>query len=109
LRIVTLSELTHGQADHSYSEEVEAGDGTPPYKWTLAGAALPTGLTLSPTGRITGTPTHAGTSKFTLQVTDGRLKTARQVFKIKIMKADSADEAGPAARKAPDAVAASSQ
>lgn len=50
-----------------------ADGGVPGYTWSITGGGLPPGLSLqrSP-GRITGTPTAAGTFTFTVQPTDGR-------------------------------------
>jgi hypothetical protein len=39
-----------------YAQALKALPGTSPYKFTLTGGALPTGLTLT-AGKITGTPT----------------------------------------------------
>lgn len=47
-----------------------------PYTWSLTSGALPPGLTLSPDGSLTGTPTRAGTSLFTTSVTDSALPAA---------------------------------
>src|SRR5260370_30350122 len=38
--------------------------------WTVSTGTLPTGLTLSSTGLLSGTPTTVGVSQFTVQVTD---------------------------------------
>ena len=47
------------------------GDGgTAPYTWTVTTGNLPAGLTLSTGGVISGTPSAAGTSNFTVQVAD---------------------------------------
>jgi hypothetical protein len=44
--------------------------GTTPYRWKLTSGHLPAGLRLKTTGAISGTPTKAGTAKFTIKVTD---------------------------------------
>jgi Putative Ig domain len=44
--------------------------GKPPYKWTANSGTLPTGLALSSDGKITGTPSVAGTFSFTVKVVD---------------------------------------
>jgi len=49
---------------------LSASGGTPPYTWTLSSGTLPAGLTLSPVGALTGTPTEAGTAQVTAQVSD---------------------------------------
>ena len=44
--------------------------GTPPYKWTANSGSLPTGLTLSSDGKVTGTPSVAGAFSFVVRVDD---------------------------------------
>jgi hypothetical protein len=45
--------------------------GNPPFKYSIISGALPAGITLnSSTGMLTGVPTTAGTSSFTVQTTD---------------------------------------
>ena len=40
--------------------------GTPPFTWTLAKGKLPAGLSISPSGLITGSPTKKGNKSFTV-------------------------------------------
>lgn len=47
-----------------------ASGGTTPYYWMLRGGVLPSGLTISPAGAISGTPTAAGEFIFTVEVND---------------------------------------
>jgi hypothetical protein len=56
-----------------YNATLSASGGTPPYTWSLSSGALPTGLTLSPAGVISGTPTGQDTFSFTVMVTDSAL------------------------------------
>jgi len=44
--------------------------GSPPYSWLLVQGSLPTGLKLSRSGVISGTPTATGSSKFLIGVID---------------------------------------
>ena len=53
-----------------YSQTLTALLGTPPYAFTLSSGSLPPGLSLSRTGRITGTPSEVGLFDFTVTVTD---------------------------------------
>ncbi len=45
--------------------------------WSVSAGALPTGMTLSAAGSLSGTPLMAGTFNFTAQVTDGICTTTR--------------------------------
>ncbi len=53
-----------------YQAQLSASGGLSPYWWTLTSGALPPGLSLSPGGAITGTPTADGTWTFTVEVVD---------------------------------------
>jgi hypothetical protein len=70
LAITTTSPLTAGTVGLSYSLTLAASGGTAPYSWSVSSGSLPAGLTLSAAGVLSGTPTSAGTSNFTLQATD---------------------------------------
>jgi hypothetical protein len=67
---VTTTSLASGQVGSAYSATVTATGGKTPYSWSLSSGALPNGLTLSGAGQISGTPTGAGTSSFTVKVID---------------------------------------
>jgi photosystem II stability/assembly factor-like uncharacterized protein len=69
LDIVTYL-LPSATADHPYSATLESTGGQPPYSYFLWDRTLPDGLTLSPTGVISGTPLFAGTWNFTIGVRD---------------------------------------
>ncbi|MEO6887002.1 MAG: putative Ig domain-containing protein, partial [Jatrophihabitantaceae bacterium] len=69
---ITTRALPDGMIGRHYVATLttSGGDGGPDV-WTLApGSVLPTGLTLSHDGAITGTPTTAGLSSFTVSVND---------------------------------------
>ena len=53
-----------------YTQTLTAAGGIPPYTFSVTAGALPAGLTLSPAGVISGTPTAVGASSFTATVTD---------------------------------------
>lgn len=68
---ITTSSLSDGTVGSPYSQSLNSVGGTAPISWGLAtGSSLPAGLTLSSGGLISGTPTAAGTTYFTVQVTD---------------------------------------
>ena len=62
----------------AYSYTVQAQGGTPPYSWSISAGALPSGLSLSSGGALTGTPSAAGNYTNTLRVTDAVSATASQ-------------------------------
>ena len=77
--------LAPGRVGVSYATGVFADGGTPPYRWSLVAGQLPPGLSLtSSPGRITGTPTTAGSFTFTLRVADQGGQQATQQFSITI-------------------------
>jgi hypothetical protein len=70
---ITTSSLPNGVQGQVYpSTQLQATGGVPPYTWSLAnGSALPTGLSLSMGGQITGMPTTPGVyNTFTIEVQD---------------------------------------
>jgi len=79
---ISTTGLPGGTVTVPYSAQLNATGGIAPYTWALATGALPAGLTLSSSGAISGTPTTAGTSSFTVQVTDASLLTAQQNLSI---------------------------
>jgi hypothetical protein len=84
---VATAALANGWVGMAYSDSLAAGNGKPPYTWSVTVGSLPTGLTLAPsTGAITGTPTTAGTSNFTVRVTDSTGLTASKALSITIAR-----------------------
>jgi hypothetical protein len=53
-----------------YTHQLIAKGGTAPYTFTLHEGAPPQGITLSPTGEVSGTPTETGSGTFTVLATD---------------------------------------
>ena len=68
---ITTTSLPNGTVQTAYSATLQATGGTSPYTWSVTSGSLPAGLNLaSASGTISGTPTTAGTSSFTIQVAD---------------------------------------
>lgn len=69
--VITTTQLPAGQQGTAYSFQLAAGGGIPPYVWSVDPTApLPAGLTLSPSGLISGVPTGASNSNPGFIVTD---------------------------------------
>jgi hypothetical protein len=69
---ITLSPLTlpDGAVLVAYNETVTASGGVGSYSYSITGGGLPTGVTLSSGGVLSGTPTASGTFNFTVTATD---------------------------------------
>ena len=59
-----------------YSATLTSAGGMGPFTWAMSSGTLPPGLTLSPAGVISGTPTVLGTTTFKVQVTDSQTPIA---------------------------------
>ena len=82
--ISTSSPLTAATYGVSFSQTLVATGGTTPYTWST-GAGLPTGVTLSSSGVVSGTPTTGGQGfSFTATVTDAAGVSGNKVFAINV-------------------------
>jgi large repetitive protein len=71
LTLSAPSPLASGMATVGYPvQTISVSGGVAPYTFAVTTGSLPAGLTLSATGGISGTPTTAGTSSFTVTATD---------------------------------------
>jgi len=66
---ITTTQLPAGTSNSPYSAQLAATGGTAPYAWSISGA-MPSGLTMSSAGVLSGTPTAAGQSTITVEVKD---------------------------------------
>lgn len=80
----SLAEAIEGEG---YSQQLAAVGGNGGYSWVLAAGSLPSGLTLSPTGTISGTPAGAGTSSFRVRATDSGGRSATADLSIPVVQA----------------------
>ena len=74
---ITTTTLAAGTVGVSYSRDLTAQGGAPPYSFFIADGQLPPGLSFGSVAPdadnvLTGTPTKAGTFSFTLQVLDSQ-------------------------------------
>jgi hypothetical protein len=80
LAIASSATLPGATVGAPYSQTLLASGGTAPYTWLVTAGSLPAPLSLAASGLISGTPTAAGTSTFTVQVTDNAgLKASGQL------------------------------
>jgi large repetitive protein len=84
LQIVTPSLLTAATQSEPYNQTLLASGGATPYTWSLAGGSLPPGLTLTPAGVITGTPTVVGQAAFIARVRDAINQTVTREFTLSV-------------------------
>src|SRR5947199_7007554 len=82
LTITTPAPLLPAALGLPYSQSLSATGGNPPYTWSLLSGDLPSGLVLSPSGVITGTPESTGASSFAIKVTDSASGSATQTYGI---------------------------
>src|SRR5678815_5589245 len=83
---ITLSPttLTAGVVGTAYSRQLAGVGGTGPYTFRVSTGTLPAGVTLSTAGLLSGTPTTAGTSSFTVATTDVNGCTGSQAYSLTI-------------------------
>ncbi len=84
---VNSSALPSAQVGHSYNATVGVTGGTSPYVFTNA-AGLPTGLSISSAGVITGTPTVAGPASFTVTITDANSVSGSYTVNMQVQTAN---------------------
>ena len=83
---LTFSAPPSGTVGVAYTDTFTAANGTTPYTFSISAGTLPAGLTLNAsTGVVSGTPTTAGTSSFTVKVTDAKNSTATFATSIAIL------------------------
>lgn len=87
---ITSTALADGTVNVPYSAAIEAAYATLPVTWGVSSGTLPTGLTLdSGSGTVSGKPAVAGTSDFTVMVTDSSVpsQTATRSLSITVNSA----------------------
>lgn len=86
---VVTNALPNSVVGIPYSATVVAQGGVSPYSWTASG--LPSGLSISNSGQISGTPRSAGTSSVALKVTDSAGTQATRTLSLTIAAEDDCD------------------
>ena len=84
--VITTTQVPNGVLNQAYVALTFAAiGGTPPYTWSSTGT-LPPGMSLSPNGMLTGTPTTLGSYSFTVQVKDANGVTYSAPFTIQVVQ-----------------------
>jgi hypothetical protein len=83
---ITLSPTTlpSGTVGTTYNSPISATGGTSPYTFANTSGTLPTGLTLSSGGLLSGNPSAAATYNFTVMATDSASNTGSQAYSVTI-------------------------
>jgi hypothetical protein len=85
---ITTTSLADARVGRKYQQNLKVSGGTAPYAWSVGNGSLPPGLTLAAsTGRITGTPSTAGTYFFDVQVVDGLGRRDSQPLSVRVLPA----------------------
>jgi hypothetical protein len=87
--VITISPATlpAGTVGVAYSQTLTGSGGTAPYTFTVRSGTLPAGLTLTPAGLLSGTPTTAGSSTVVIRGTDANGCFAERTLVIAIAPA----------------------
>ena len=87
---ITVSNLTDATVGQPYTTALDADGGGGDYTWALTAGSLPTGLALTDTtGVISGTPTAADTTEFTVQATAGDGQTDTATLTLRVQEAEA--------------------
>lgn len=84
---ITLSPttLSNGTQNLAYSTtSIVPSSGTSPFTYEVSSGTLPSGLTLSASGVVSGTPTAAGSYNFTIKITDVNLCVGSRAYSMTI-------------------------
>jgi len=83
---ITTTSIPQATASITYSTTLQYSGGHPAVTWSLAsGSSLPSGLTLSSAGVISGTAASAGSFTFTVQATDTTPVTVSQALTLTVV------------------------
>ncbi len=82
---IALSGFPDGWMNKAYEQTITASGGVPPYSFSVAGGALPPGLTLSPEGKVTGTPTDFGLFSVTIGAADSNGCMGTRAYEAEIL------------------------
>jgi hypothetical protein len=85
------STLPPGVVLFPYFQTITASGGTAPYTFTIASGTLPSGLTLSAAGVISGAPQQPGLFNLTIRATDANGCQGSRAYSLAILPATPVD------------------
>ncbi|WP_263867172.1 IPT/TIG domain-containing protein [Curtobacterium oceanosedimentum] len=95
--VVAPATLPAAQVGVAYSQQLSASGGNAPYRFAVTAGVLPAGLTLSEGGALSGTPTEATTTVFTVTATDANGDTGSRAYSPEVRVAvPTVSEVSPA-------------
>jgi large repetitive protein len=106
--VITLSPpvLPNGTVGTAYNVTISGSGGTAPYSFGVTSGTLPTGLTLTALGVLSGTPATAATSTFTIRGTDANGCFADVAYSVVIAAAAAPPPECPAITISPSTLPA---
>jgi hypothetical protein len=89
---ITSTTLPSASQNVFYSTSLGASGGQPPYSWSLApgSASLPSSLSLTTNGLISGIPASSGSSYFLAKVKDSSTNSAQQLLMLSVIASTNA-------------------
>ncbi|WP_053253257.1 putative Ig domain-containing protein [Ensifer adhaerens] len=103
--VVAPTNLAKGTVGTAYSQTITASGGTAPYSYSLTSGALPAGFSVAADGTLSGTPTAAGSTSFTITATDAYGASGSATYALVINAAPVALSFAPAQGALPAAMA----
>ena len=88
LNVIELSvsppTLASGNVGAAYHQSLSASGGSGPYSYAVTAGSLPAGLSLSRSGKLTGTPVARGQARFTITATDASQAASARSYTVRI-------------------------
>jgi len=84
---ITPATLPDGDVNVFYSQSLSATGGMAPYGYTIISGTLPSGVSLSSSGVLSGTPILAGAYNFTVEAIDGAANVGTKDYTWNVLKA----------------------
>jgi hypothetical protein len=84
--VISTTALPGGLVGTAYNSTLGLSGGLAPFTWSLDTGALPTGLSISAAGVLSGTPTAAGTFNFQIKLVDAALASTTRQLSINVLQ-----------------------